>query len=133
MVQMVALHGLDAPTQCSGCFYNMTWGPALSGVDAQCESGGERKQGEMPCMMEDGRVIMETPYHIAMAPDGNGGLYTALLRCALLLVQCVGRGKVLVKEGGKGEAPPPCPMRGERKSPSEGGRKRTDVFSRCGK
>eukprot|EP00884_Botryococcus_braunii_P015716 jgi/Botrbrau1/2828/Bobra.0125s0036.1 len=42
------------------------------------------QQGEMPCMTEEGRVIMETPYRIAMAPDGNGGLYTALQRCGIL-------------------------------------------------
>ncbi|KAG1326399.1 UDP-N-acetylglucosamine diphosphorylase 2 [Cocos nucifera] len=36
------------------------------------------RQGTLPCISRDGRFIMETPYKVAKAPDGNGGLYAAL-------------------------------------------------------
>lgn len=38
------------------------------------------EQGLEPCFFNDGRVIIETPTKIAMAPDGNGGIYNALQR-----------------------------------------------------
>ncbi|CAG7854012.1 UDP-N-acetylhexosamine pyrophosphorylase AltName: Full=Antigen X; Short=AGX; AltName: Full=Sperm-associated antigen 2; Includes: RecName: Full=UDP-N-acetylgalactosamine pyrophosphorylase; AltName: Full=AGX-1; Includes: RecName: Full=UDP-N-acetylglucosamine pyrophosphorylase; AltName: Full=AGX-2 [Serendipita indica DSM 11827] len=36
------------------------------------------EQGTLPCLTMDGKVIMDAPDHIAVAPDGNGGLYAAL-------------------------------------------------------
>jgi UDP-N-acetylglucosamine/UDP-N-acetylgalactosamine diphosphorylase len=38
------------------------------------------EQGLEPCFFNDGRIIIETPTKIAMAPDGNGGIYNALQR-----------------------------------------------------
>uniref|UniRef100_A0A2N9IW48 UDP-N-acetylglucosamine diphosphorylase n=1 Tax=Fagus sylvatica TaxID=28930 RepID=A0A2N9IW48_FAGSY len=42
------------------------------------------QQGTIPCVSKDSRLIMETPYRVAKAPDGNGGVYSALKSSRLL-------------------------------------------------
>ncbi|XP_045826861.1 UDP-N-acetylglucosamine diphosphorylase 2-like isoform X1 [Trifolium pratense] len=42
------------------------------------------RQGTIPCVSKDGRIILETPYRVAKAPDGNGGVYSALKYTRLL-------------------------------------------------
>ncbi|VAH50973.1 unnamed protein product [Triticum turgidum subsp. durum] len=64
------------------------------------------QQGTLPCVSDDGRFIMETPYKVAKAPDGNGGVYAALKSKKLLddmssrgvkYVDCYGVDNVLVR------------------------------------
>ena len=49
----------------------------MSGGGCMCQSGGG--QGTLPCFTYEGKIIMETGATLSSAPDGNGGIYHALL------------------------------------------------------
>ncbi|XP_078175680.1 UDP-N-acetylglucosamine diphosphorylase 1-like isoform X1 [Carex rostrata] len=64
------------------------------------------QQGTLPCVSPDGKFIMETPFKVATAPDGNGGVYAALKSHKLLedmanrgvkYVDCYGVDNALVR------------------------------------
>ncbi|KAJ4763472.1 UDP-N-acetylglucosamine pyrophosphorylase [Rhynchospora pubera] len=64
------------------------------------------QQGTLPCVSPDGKFIMETPFKVAKAPDGNGGVYAALKSNKLLedmamrgvkYVDCYGVDNALVR------------------------------------
>ena len=42
------------------------------------------EQGTSPCFNYDGRIILDRKHKISRAPDGNGGLYKALLKEGIL-------------------------------------------------
>lgn len=41
-------------------------------------------QGTLPAITPEGKMILETPTSIAVAPDGNGGIYPALVKHGIL-------------------------------------------------
>lgn len=42
------------------------------------------EQGVLPCLTPEGKIILESPAKVALAPDGNGGIYNALSRSGVL-------------------------------------------------
>lgn len=41
-------------------------------------------QGVLPCLDTNDKIILQSKFECAMAPDGNGGIYTAIQSCGIL-------------------------------------------------
>jgi UDP-N-acetylglucosamine/UDP-N-acetylgalactosamine diphosphorylase len=41
-------------------------------------------QGTLPALTPDGKIILETPISLSLAPDGNGGIYPAMVKHGIL-------------------------------------------------
>jgi len=64
------------------------------------------EQGTLPCLTTEGKIILESAFKVAAAPNGNGGIYQALAksgalddmdRRGVLYLHCYGVDNVLVK------------------------------------
>ncbi|KAJ1562973.1 UDP-N-acetylglucosamine pyrophosphorylase [Cladochytrium tenue] len=82
--------GVDASSKVRLPWYVMTSGPTRAATEAFFEAHGfwglPREdvvffdQGVLPAFDAAGKFVMETRASLALAPDGNGGIYAALVR-----------------------------------------------------
>lgn len=86
--------GLSADKEVVVPWYVMTSGPTRGPTEAFFEKknyfGLDKKnviifeQGVLPCISNEGKILLADKSHVAVAPDGNGGIYQALVTSPVL-------------------------------------------------
>ncbi|KAL2165353.1 hypothetical protein VTH06DRAFT_650 [Thermothelomyces fergusii] len=93
-VQQLAAQKASAGAEVTVPWYVMTSGPTRRPTERFFEEHGYFglrrenvfifEQGVLPCISNDGKILLESKAKVAVAPDGNGGLYKALVESGVL-------------------------------------------------
>ncbi|CAE6512697.1 unnamed protein product [Rhizoctonia solani] len=88
IARLEVLAGEQAGSKVTIPWYVMTSGPTRKATEAFFSQNaffglGQSQviffeQGTLPCLDNEGKVLLDSPSSVAVAPDGNGGLYAAL-------------------------------------------------------
>ncbi|EXJ83594.1 UDP-N-acetylglucosamine pyrophosphorylase [Capronia coronata CBS 617.96] len=88
-VQQLAKHHASTSDESVVPWYVMTSGPTRAPTEKffkdhdyfglSKENVVIFEQGVLPCISNEGKILMESKHKVAVAPDGNGGIYQALL------------------------------------------------------
>ncbi|KAL2125122.1 hypothetical protein VTJ04DRAFT_1487 [Mycothermus thermophilus] len=94
-IEQLAAERANRPvTEVSVPWYVMTSGPTRGPTEAffkehnyfglRPENVFIFEQGVLPCISNDGKILLESRARVAVAPDGNGGIYNALVESGVL-------------------------------------------------